>query len=1078
MRILQLRCKNLNSLVGEWQIDFTVPAYADGIFAITGPTGAGKSTLLDALSLALYGRTPRLDRINRKGNEIMARHSGDCLAEVTFASQKGLFRCYWYQKRAYKKAAGDLQDYQHEISDAATGVLISNRKSEVAREIERATGMDFDRFSRSMLLAQGDFAAFLQASADERAPILEQMTGAEIYSTLSQRVHQRHSSEQEQLRLLQAGLAGLPLLDEQQWQQLRDELGPLHHRNGVLLQQGQQLQQAIVWLQRLADLEQQHGRLEQHGQQLQVRLQQFQPDWQRLQRANRAHLLAGDAALLESLQTTQQQEQLQLSQLRDEIPMLEQVVRDKEQAWLQAQQHGQLQQQAGKRVRATIVQVKLLDSRLSGQQQRLAEIAASVSQLQRQGQQIIDQQQHRRRQLQQIQLDQVRLQDYLQQHDQDAALITALSGIEAKLDAWCVVQADYQRMLRQQGAARTQWRQTGQRWQQQQALHQQLAQRCDEAEQLLTQAWTTLQHHLSGRDVRDWQHELNALTRSDFAAERQQLRLGQPCPLCGALEHPMVDVAAQSAQLAAQAAQLAAHLDSIRQVEALWQQQQQLVHELQLQRHQSEKLLQQLGHDQQQAQRDHDRLEQQLTELQQRVSQSRAVAWQAVQPFGMADQDLITTAAAAVLKQLGQRQQQWQHHQRQQQQLSEQLVAIQQQLTLQQALLERIEADARTQQDDWAALAAIQEQWQQQRHDLFGVRDPDQEQQQLEQLLRDADQAQQQAQTAWQQCRTDLERHYKHVEILQQRLQQRAEIGQQRQQAFEQRLQQAGFQDEADYQSACLADAERSRLQQSWEEMQQQQSRLQGERQAIQRQLVEERAKRVTDQSLEQLQQQLDSQRHDQSRLQQQIGALEQRLSDHEQTKIRQQQQLQRLAEQQRESLRWQQLHDLIGSADGKKYRNFAQGFTFDAMIQQANRQLVRMSDRYRLVRDAQQPLELKVIDHYQAGEQRSTRNLSGGESFVVSLALALGLSHMASRNVRIDSLFLDEGFGTLDEEALDMALNTLAGLRQEGKLIGVISHVAALRDRIGTQIQVVPQSGGQSRLHGPGCRCIDRGGP
>ena len=173
----------------------------------------------------------------------------------------------------------------------------------------------------------------------------------------------------------------------------------------------------------------------------------------------------------------------------------------------------------------------------------------------------------------------------------------------------------------------------------------------------------------------------------------------------------------------------------------------------------------------------------------------------------------------------------------------------------------------------------------------------------------------------------------------------------------------------------------------------------------------------------------------------------------------------------QRELERWEQLHALIGSADGKKFRNFAQGLTFELMVSHANRQLQKMSDRYLLVRDEAQPLELNVIDNYQAGEVRSTKNLSGGESFLISLALALGLSAMASRNVRVDSLFLDEGFGTLDEEALETALDTLAGLQQEGKLIGVISHVSALKERIGIRIEVQPLSGGRSRISGPGCR-------
>lgn len=109
-------------------------------------------------------------------------------------------------------------------------------------------------------------------------------------------------------------------------------------------------------------------------------------------------------------------------------------------------------------------------------------------------------------------------------------------------------------------------------------------------------------------------------------------------------------------------------------------------------------------------------------------------------------------------------------------------------------------------------------------------------------------------------------------------------------------------------------------------------------------------------------------------------------------------------------------------------------------------------------------------MDLYQAGEIRSAKNLSGGESFLVSLALALGLAHMASTNVRVDSLFLDEGFGTLDDEALETALETLASLHEQGKIIGVISHIQALKDRISTQIEVIPHTGGRSRIVGPGC--------
>ncbi|MCI5228208.1 MAG: chromosome segregation protein SMC, partial [Candidatus Electrothrix sp. AX2] len=176
MRILRLRLQNLNSLTGKWELDFTDPAFTgNGIFAITGPTGSGKTTILDAVCLALYGRTPRLDRVTKGGNEIMSRQKGECSAEVEFATIKGNFRCFWSQHRSRKKADGNLQPPKRELSclDTPKKNILANTINEVARLVEEYTGMDFKRFTRSMLLAQGDFAAFLQASQDERAPILQ-----------------------------------------------------------------------------------------------------------------------------------------------------------------------------------------------------------------------------------------------------------------------------------------------------------------------------------------------------------------------------------------------------------------------------------------------------------------------------------------------------------------------------------------------------------------------------------------------------------------------------------------------------------------------------------------------------------------------------------------------------------------------------------------------------------------------------------------------------------------------------------------------------------------------------------------
>jgi exonuclease SbcC len=153
-------------------------------------------------------------------------------------------------------------------------------------------------------------------------------------------------------------------------------------------------------------------------------------------------------------------------------------------------------------------------------------------------------------------------------------------------------------------------------------------------------------------------------------------------------------------------------------------------------------------------------------------------------------------------------------------------------------------------------------------------------------------------------------------------------------------------------------------------------------------------------------------------------------------------------------------LHDLIGSAKGDKFRKFAQGLTLDNLIYLANRQLKALHGRYLVERKTGQDLGLSVIDTWQADTQRDTKTLSGGESFLVSLALALALSDLVSHKTSIDSLFLDEGFGTLDSETLDVALDALDNLNSSGKMIGVISHVEAMKERVPVQLKVKKKSG------------------
>ncbi|MFC7669363.1 SbcC/MukB-like Walker B domain-containing protein [Hymenobacter humi] len=195
------------------------------------------------------------------------------------------------------------------------------------------------------------------------------------------------------------------------------------------------------------------------------------------------------------------------------------------------------------------------------------------------------------------------------------------------------------------------------------------------------------------------------------------------------------------------------------------------------------------------------------------------------------------------------------------------------------------------------------------------------------------------------------------------------------------------------------------------------------------------------------------------------LGQRQERLNSHRQGLERHAALASALEQQQQEARRWRGLAEVIGSADGKKFSEFAQGLTLARLVDLANRHLTRLTDRYRILRNPDEHLDLLIVDEYQAGSTRSMNSLSGGESFLVSLALALGLSELAGRKTQIDTLFIDEGFGTLDPDALDVALTALEMLQGTGKTIGIISHVEALKERVSTQISVRKGAGGVSSI-------------
>ena len=1215
MWILKIELQNINSLKCDTPIciDYESEAFLDvGLYAITGSTGAGKTTILDAITIALYHNVARFNKPNVKASlsDVVSFGAAEAMARLTFENKNIRYEAQWSMrlKAANGRTLANPQENVR-LKDLTNSRIISEKKLKFKAEVERITQLNYQQFLRSAMLAQGEFAAFLTANANDKSSLLEQITGDDIYKKIGEISQQKVQSAKSEVEKIKAKVNVEDVLDEEQLQEKNNALQELKNDIEKATTELAKLTKIKQWFAKERQLKSDQIRLEETEKALKEEQLEKNPIIEALAKNNAAEPfrepLRDDIRLAKEIEikkdkiekfkelivqcteeinsTSQEfdkkesQKNTEQKSLNDWLPKLDKVILLDEQLEtteknIQTHQKNIINQNS---VKVELEKETLQNERLQANTKKsLTDIKIYLEQHKDvpDMEALIDSW---------VDLSKSRLHDsqriekgekHVKEEKEKAALL--VQELENKQELYTKEAAELSELEQQEKlliskqqtlnfdhllATMTSLQQAEKTISSLMELsnsHDILLQKQQNIDQKITELDADIvaqnDHKIKlAITIEEAQQSFDDITKilqlmaykKQYDQEREKLKEGEPCFLCGSVEHPYKNH----------------YYTEVSETELNFKQREEKLEKLKTEDKELDIKIASITHHRRITAENKSHffsekksLEQRFLALSSRFSITQATEIanekenlaqqvnvlnekiQAAQKLQRDKEDLA--------KKLKDKSALTQVHQRQINDLAKDIAHKQEIITKWNEEINKLRDQVKTIENELSAsllkfnlqLPSLVESEAFIRHikqQIVHYREKSEQQtktnNELEKLVLSSESFQKQLVALHTETETltlvlkDLEQ--KHNEAKKAReailplstsaktqrefLQQKAAQSRQEAELFHKKLtdqksqlatyesnksnlelavknqsserlenqnqitaalEKSDFENIADAQTALLSPETKTEYQQIRQKLDDQLLVLSTQKRRWQtdtdKQAKEKDFVLSESECLESIEQ---TTAENQERLAK-TGEIKEQLRADDELKNKNKIVLQEIESQKKVVKKWTDLFTILGSTKNS-FNTYVQRLTLQQLIQLANVHLAQINPRYSLRMNEEyksgEELNFNLIDHYLADQMRLIDTSSGGEKFLISLALALGLSDLASKNVQIKSLYIDEGFGTLDNNTLETVITTLETLQAQGKVIGIISHVESLKERISTQIQVIKKSNGVSKV-------------